>query len=375
MKTIMLLGGYGRIGAHLARWLLQQTDASVVVAGRHPEKADDLAARLNREVPGQRVAAVAADAASADSLRQAFRNVNLVLDCTSTARHTGQIARAALAAGVDCLEYHFSSKVLPALRPLAADLEKSGRSFIAQGGFHPGLLAPLVRFAAPRFSRYHQAAVGLIMNFTSVSWSESATEFAEEVGACRSTLWRAGKWRQVGWRSRRAFDFGPGFGVRTCMPLEFEELRALPERYGLDELGAYVAGFNAFVDGLVIPMSLLLGKVRRGLGAGWLGRCWVWGMNTFARPPYGVVMSLEAEGEQEDGTPLSVRVVLRHQDVFEFTAIPVVACVRQYLDGTIARPGVWLMGEVVEPDRLFADMEQMGVGIEVEVGGPVLVQA
>jgi saccharopine dehydrogenase (NAD+, L-lysine-forming) len=77
-------------------------------------------------------------------------------------------------------------------------------------------------------------------------------------------------------------------------------------------------------------------------------------------------MRLDARGEK-DGQPLSVSVVLRHPDPYELTAIPVVACVRQYLDGSIARPGLWLMGETVEPIRLFRDMEQMGVSIETTV--------
>jgi saccharopine dehydrogenase (NAD+, L-lysine-forming) len=368
MKTILLLRGYGRIGSHVAHWLLRKTDAAVVVAGRHKEKADQLAARLNGEVPGQRVTAADADAANADSLRAAFRNVDLMLDCTSSVRNTEAIARAALAGGADYLDYHFSSKVLPTLRALAPDIERSGRCLITQAGFHPGLLAPLVRFVAPRLTPYHTAAVGMVMNFGSVPYSEeSAADFAEEVGSCRSSVWIGGEWRKAGWRDRRKFDFGTGFGGWMCTPLEFEELHALPTQYGIRELGGYVAGFNWFVDGLVIPLSLLLAKVQRGLGARWLGRCWAWGMKTFARPPFGVVMRLDAEGE-EAGEPVSVQVILRHPDIFEFTAIPVAAYVRQYLDGLIRRPGLWLMGEVVEPIRLFADMEQMGVGVVVAGG-------
>jgi saccharopine dehydrogenase (NAD+, L-lysine-forming) len=89
-------------------------------------------------------------------------------------------------------------------------------------------------------------------------------------------------------------------------------------------------------------------------------------VNTFSRPPYGVVMRLEARGEK-DGRPLSVTVVLSHPDAYEFTAIPVAACLRQYLDGSIARPGVWLMGEAVESARLFRDMEHMGVQVETTI--------
>src|SRR5262249_43705438 len=84
--------------------------------------------------------------------------------------------------------------------------------------------------------------------------------------------------------------------------------------------------------------------------------------------PYGAVMRLEAQGEK-DGRPLSLSVILRHPDAYEFTALPVAACLRQYLDGTIARPGVWLMGEAVEPERLFADLRRMGVSLETVVEG------
>jgi saccharopine dehydrogenase (NAD+, L-lysine-forming) len=365
MKTILLLGGYGRIGPWVAHWLLRETDASLIVAGRHKEKAEQLAARLNASVPGKRVTALAADAAQADSLSAALRHVQLVVDNTPTTQYTAQVARAALAASVDYLDFHYPAQGLASLRALAPDIARSGRCFISQGGFHPGLLAPLVRFVAPRFVNYQKAAIGLAMNVCGVSYTESAREFMEELGSYQGSLCRGGTWQPVGWREGRSFDFGPRFGVRPCVALDFAELRGLPELYGIQELGCYAAGFNWFVDCLVFPLGILLGKVKRGLGAAWLGRAWAWGMNHCSRPPYGVVMRLEAEGEAE-GRPLVVHVVLEHADVFEFTAIPVVACLRQYLDGSIARPGLWLMGEVVEPVRLFDDLKRMGVRIETE---------
>jgi saccharopine dehydrogenase (NAD+, L-lysine-forming) len=363
VTTLLILGAYGGTGRRITRRLLEATDTRLVVAGRHGGKADRLAAELNGLFPGRRVAAAAADAADPDSLRAAFREVEMVLVCLPAIRHTEQVTRAALAAGLDYLDIHFPAGVVPTLRGLEPDIRRAGRRFITQAGFHPGLLAPLVQFAAPLFSRYQAAVIGMAVNFRNDSSPEAATQFMEELGDYEARTFAGGEWRRAGWRDFRKFDFGPGFGVRTCAPLSFAEMEPLPERYGLQEAGCYAAGFNWFTDNLLFPLGMLLAKIRKGLGAQRLGRWLMWSVNTFSRPPYGVVLQLQARGEK-DGRPLSVSVVLRHPDVYEFTAIPVVACLRQYLDGSIARPGLWLRGEVVEPVRLLQDMEQMGVRVE-----------
>jgi saccharopine dehydrogenase (NAD+, L-lysine-forming) len=368
MNTILLLGGYGRCGRRIARRLLQETDVALVIAGRHLDRAGQLATELNKEMPGGRVSARAAEAADPGSLHAVLDGVRLVVACTSTTEHIATIADAALACGADYLDLHFPAGALKTLQAMAPKIERAGRCFITQGGFHPGLLAPLVRFAAPRFGRYRTARLGLIMNFHDGVYRESAREFMEEAGTMPWRLCRNGGWQPAGFRDRRKVDFGPGFGVRKCVPLDFAELHGLPRQLGLEEVACYVAGFNWFVDGVLFPLAFLFSKIKKGFGAACLGRAWVWAMNRIARPPYGVQLQLEAEGEAE-GRPQTVQAVLRHPDIHEFTAIPVVACLKQYLDGSIARPGLWLMGEAVEPARLFRDLEQMGVRVEMTGAG------
>ena len=55
---------------------------------------------------------------------------------------------------------------------------------------------------------------------------------------------------------------------------------------------------------------------------------------------------------------------------YAFTAIPAAACLLQYLDGSIRKPGLWLQGIVVEPDRLMVDMERMGIQVELRDSTP-----
>jgi saccharopine dehydrogenase-like NADP-dependent oxidoreductase len=366
--TILLLGGTGRAGRVAARLLLEHTDARVVVGSRRREQAAVLAASLARDFPGGRVDAVAVDATDESSLRAALEGASLLFDCGPTALFTGRIPLACIATGVDCLDIH-PSRSLAVLRPLAPEVARAGRCFVTQAGLHPGLPATVMRHAASLLTRCDSVAAAMLFNIGEVPGPESVVELIEEMGAYRSLVWRDGAWRKPSWSHTRRFDFGPGFGPRTCYPMWSDELEGLPERIGARDAGFYVAGFNWFADAVVTPLALGLGSIRRGLGAKPLARLLAFSVRRFGRPPFAIVLTAEATGER-DGTPRNVRVVVRSDDDdgYRLTAIPAVACVKQLLEGGIARPGVHLMGHLVEPARLAGDMRRMGIGIEVSAG-------
>ena len=198
---------------------------------------------------------------------------------------------------------------------------------------------------------------------------DSAVELVEEIGACRSLVWRDGAWRKPAWSHGRRIDFGPGFGPRACHPLWSDELEGLPEHLGLESAGFYAAGFNWLADWVVTPLALGLGSIRRGLGARPLARMLVFSVRRFARPPFAIVLAAEARGGS-DGGPRSARVVVRSDDDdgYRLTAAPAVACAKQLLDGSIPRPGVHMMGHLVDPARLLEDLARMGLGVETSPG-------
>ena len=143
------------------------------------------------------------------------------------------------------------------------------------------------------------------------------------------------------------------------------EMKPLPEIFGIREAGVYVAGFNWFVDNLVFPLTLLFRKMGQGVGVGFLAKLMRWGVNTFSSPDLGIVFVLEAEGKRE-GKAIKARIVAEHNDAIFFTAAPVVACLKQVLDGSLNQPGVWLMGNCVDSSRIIEDMKDMGVSIRYE---------
>ena len=84
-----------------------------------------------------------------------------------------------------------------------------------------------------------------------------------------------------------------------------------------------------------------------------------WAMNR-SKPPYRVVLKVEAAG-QLNGKPVQVEASIEHEDGYELTAIPFVALLKQY--NQIRKPGLHMMGHLVEPERFFSDMEGMGVKV------------
>jgi len=142
----------------------------------------------------------------------------------------------------------------------------------------------------------------------------------------------------------------------------FEELRALPEIYPtLKDTGFYISGSNWLTDLLITPIVMAGLKIAPKRGLKPLGKLMWWGMQQ-SPPPYVVALKVEADG-LINGQQVRVEMRIEHADGYELTAIPVVAYLQQYMDGSARLPGLHLMGQLAEPNRLFEDMQKMGVKI------------
>lgn len=372
MPTVHLLGGYGMTGVRLARLMLKYSDVRLILSGRTLSRAEQAAAELNRVFPGCRVKAACADAADDDSLRAAFQGADLILVAASSSRHAGTVARACLELGADYLDIQYSGEKIEMLKRMAPEIERSGRCFITDGGFHPGLPAALARFAAGSFDRMERAIVGGLLNEEGgIPFTPAVCEQVAGLRQFQSLYYRDGVWRRARFTSTadmRRIDFGEPFGRRLCFPISLEEMRPLPQMCpSLRETGMYMAGFNWFTD--YVAMGLIMAGIALFPRAGVrpLSRLLCWSTRVFGKPPYGAALKLEASGIK-DGQPKRLEMTLSHQSGYEFSAIAVMACLLQWLDGSARRPGLHLMAHCVETGHLLADMERMGVQIRV-VGG------
>jgi len=380
---VLILGGYGTTGKVVAELVLAHSDATVVVAGRNLQRAERAAATLNARFPG-RAAARFADAADPASLTAAFAGVGIVAVAASVMKSAGVVAEAALQANADYFDLLLSAPAKHAvLERFRARIEQQQRCYITDGGIHPGLSAAMIRALAPAFGRLERADVAGLLK---LDWSaydfglDTIYEFVEELAAFRPEALRDGAWVRLPWKAAmKRFDFGPPYGAERCTVMGLEELRLLPrEIASLRDCGFYVSGFNPLADNVLVPLGLVVMKLApRAMGRPY-ARLFAVALRRFARPPFGVVWQLEAEGvaagetaggeatrsRVSSGTRLHAGLRLRHEDGYWLTAATAAACLLQYLDGSLRTPGLHLQALAVAPGRLLRDLQRMGVVID-----------
>jgi hypothetical protein len=363
MTKILILGGTGYTGKPLARHLLEQSDATITLAARHADKAQAFADELNQQVSNPRVTATHADAADADSLRAAFRGQDLIVVAAPTTAHAGAVVRAALEAGADYLDVQLGAEKFALLQSFAGEIRRSGCCFITEAGFHPGLPSALVRYAATFLDTIETAnTIGYLNLGRQLPYTEAVSELIDLFKEYQAQVYKNGKWTKPQSFEMRKIDLGNDIGKKQCYSMFFEEMRSLPEMYpSLREAGFFISETHWMTDWVIFPITWAWLKIMpRAVGP--IGKFLWWGMGTFHKPPYRIELQIQATGVK-DGKLTEFRASVAHPDGYELTAIPVVAALLQYMDGSARKPGLWMMGHLVEPVRLMKDMEAMGVKV------------
>lgn len=364
-STILLLGGYGSVGRRLAKLLLQETTAAIVIAGRRLPEAEASCQALRTEFPNRQIEACYADVEEVVSLQRAFQGMDMVLVLTTTPEKARQIAQTALACGCNYLDIFVTAQVWNDLQTLVPEIDQKGKIFISQAGFHPGMLALMTRYGARYFDRYDEACLSMAME-TALERPEQVAEIIPLITHFDSWLYENGAWRKATYRDAITVDVGGKFGKMQLYPFWLEEMRSLPQLLGLKKVGLYISGFNRVVDNLIMPLIMLLDWLGGKRFKKFSERIFFWGVRKFAPNMEGVVLINDARG-LKDNQLHGIRLRLEHPDVYLFTVIPVVACLKQILDGQIP-VGLHMMGQVCDTDRLMQDVAAMGVLIGVKEG-------
>ncbi len=358
---IVVLGGYGQAGRALVAMLKESSDNPIVIAGRRPGKAEELAHRLDES--GQRLRACYADAARPETLRSAFQGASLVIVTAIVPQHVVGIAQACLDADCDYFDILETACVLDTLQEMAPSVEKAGRLFVTQGGLAPGFPPAFARLACSRLDRCRSIRIGNALSFKTMERPEQVTEVFDFALNNKPSIFREGGWqkRALG-QDHVMMDFGPNYGSRPAMLLDMAELHGIPEQLGLEEMAFYGAVPTALLHFPINTILAVFNKVKGSFVWKTLARATLWA-SKLPNERCGYSIVLEACGHR-DGKEQTVRIVLEHEDNYLSTAAAVVAFLNQYHAGAFSRlSGVKVMGHIIDPEWAIRDIEALGLHV------------
>jgi len=369
---IVLLGASGNAGREIARLLtpLLATDDVVVLAGRDEGRL--AATRAVTSGPAS-IQIQRTDANDDESVRRLVEGAVLVVVTASVPDRIPALVRIATEAGADWCDTTLSSRTkMAALRELEPQIMESGRCVVTDGGFHPGLPGAMVRWAAARIDALTSAEVygGMRMDWKADTLADSTVaEMLTEFADFDMTTYRDGAWRTLRWSQCPTVDFGWPIGRKSCVPMYLAEMESLPgELPTLQRCGFFVGGFGTVMDYVALPVIMGLLKVRALHRAARSFTRWSFRRLGSYKPPHKLTVRLEAAGVHA-GQAVATRLEISGEDGYLLTAAPVVSCIRQLLDGTVRRPGLWHQAHLVDPDVLLTDLAAMGLTVEID-GSP-----
>ena len=360
-KRILLVGATGYAGRKLANYLLTDTDATIILSGRSRAKLDELRSSLQMHGLENRLELLKLDAEDFDFA--VLPEFDLLANATANGQHNASLIQACLERRADWIDMQMTNELLEPSTDLQKKIEHAGCCFVIQAGFHPGVIAALLRYAARQMDVMDSAIVGsVIRDKTGLPFTSGVTELVESFRDYKSEMYVDGRWQKLKYADYPKIEFEYDFGKVLTYPVDMPELRRLPVLLpDLKNAGFFVAGFNWFADYLVTPLIMLSSHIVPRQTVSVLGRLLSWSTVKFAKPPYGTVVQVDAEGQRE-GQPVRFRLSLFNEDAYVLTAIPTVAMIKQMLQEEF-QPGIHLMGLCCDPVKLLADIERTEISV------------
>jgi len=377
-KPILILGGYGNAGFSIADYVLKISNKKLILAGRQVDKARFAAGDLNVGYVGQgwdyRVEGMALDASNSEAMDHACGNTSLLIVAANITAHIDTVLDSLIACQTDALFISPHPKVQTAINARADALKQADVCVIAQAGAFPGLPAALIRHYSKDIPKLSKASISLLrrLDWQALKLSDdSLRDLLDTWKTVPKQVCRRGKWRKAqAWRGDYPkVKFAEQSKATACVPQLLPELQIINDQFefsNLQRLDANLSCFNAFINWLVLPFA---GKPQAEISDSLLKRL-RWGLETLDKAPsytqmQAILQGQSAQQQHSGNYQKTLHVQLSHHNAYELTGVAVAACVKQYLSGDLRQPGVCLQGLSVNTEQLLADMQALGVKLNV----------
>jgi hypothetical protein len=229
---ILILGGYGQFGAHIASGLARDVGLQLILAGRRHEPAQALCDALAQRGARAQLQALALDLDAEDfpaRLAQAAPDL-LIHTAGPFQRRDYRVAETALALGAHYIDLADARDFVTGIGALDEQARRAQRWAITGASSVPGLSAAVVEAHRGRFGVLESVESAISPGNRSEPGLATTRAILGYVGRPFPLL-RDGRWVSThGWQSLRRLR-APGLRTRWLARCDVPDLALLPQRY------------------------------------------------------------------------------------------------------------------------------------------------
>jgi short subunit dehydrogenase-like uncharacterized protein len=346
---ILIAGGYGTVGRHLANSLAPLHPGRVVLAGRTLQAAEAACATVGH---GSRARWMNVD--DALSVDEALAGVAVVIACVG--QHERWLPRAAAARGLAYVDLSPKVGLRDTGHALEHDALRTGARLVLGAGLQPGISSMMARALSDRLGALSRIETFVLLSVGD-EYGPDTIAFVLEASQRPFTVHDGGDDRVVRpWSEPAAIRFPPPVGRRLAFLFPFSDVAAYPETLGVRTALGRIALEPAWLGAAIATA----GHVSGGWGAGdSLRRRRVVERLQRARRGQDVyALSVRARGARGAGT-----MTLLGRRQAEAAAIAVTPIVRALYEGSDVPPGVWMPEQVLHAHPFFDELRRNGLQV------------
>ncbi|MEM6453252.1 MAG: saccharopine dehydrogenase NADP-binding domain-containing protein, partial [Cyanobacteria bacterium P01_D01_bin.105] len=362
-KTVLVIGGNGRIGRSAATDIVAYTDAHVTVTGRRTASALDLPER-QRYLP----LALADEAA----VEQAIAQHDLIIHCAGPFRSRNHhVLESCIAQGKPYLDVADSPDYVNKALQYRQAAQNAGVTAVISTGIFPGISGSMVRQGIEQLDTAESVHLSyLVAGSGGAGVTVMRTTFIELQTPFMSKI--KGKWRAIApYSQREVIDF-PRYGKGGVY--WFNTVEALTVADTFPELQTVVTKFGSVPD-YYNRLTWLTARAPRALLK---NNAVIEALSkisyrmtevTDPRTGVGIAMRIFVEGTK-DGKPATYISTFDHEDTAFCAGCGTGALAQLILSNRLNKPGVWAVEQAL-PTPLFEEtLEQRD--LQVNVHSPIL---